>query len=171
MIKSLKVFLVGMPSCGKSTLGKIVSKKTNLKMIDLDEEIAKLENQSIKKIFELKGESYFREIENKILNEIIKKNKSFIMATGGGTPCFKNNIDLINKSGVSIYIYTSIDKLEKRLTDNNNRPLIKTDFIKKDFLNKLYNKRKVYYEKSKFILSEKKNQVEEIISIIDKLKA
>ena len=59
MIKSLKVFLVGMPSCGKSTLGKIVSEKTNLKMIDLDEEIAKLENQSIKKIFELKGESYF----------------------------------------------------------------------------------------------------------------
>ena len=171
MIKSLKVFLVGMPSCGKSTLGKIVSKKTNLKMIDLDEEIAKLENQSIKKIFELKGESYFREIENKILNEIIKKNKSFIMAAGGGTPCFKNNIDLINKSGVSIYIYTSIDKLEKRLTDNNNRPLIKTDFIKKGFVNKLYNKRKVYYEKSKFILSEKKNQVEEIISIIDKLKA
>ena len=171
MIKSLKVFLVGMPSCGKSTLGKIVSEKTNLKMIDLDEEIAKLENQSIKKIFELKGESYFREIENKILNKIINKNKSFIMATGGGTPCFKNNIDLINKSGVSIYIYTSIDKLEKRLTDDTKRPLIKTDFIKKEFVNKLYNKRKVYYKKSKFILSENKNQVEEIISIIDKLKA
>ena len=171
MIKSLKVFLVGMPSCGKSTLGKIVSEKTNLKMIDLDEEIAKLENQSIKKIFELKGESYFREIENKILNKIINKNKSFIMATGGGTPCFQNNIDLINKSGVSIYIYTSIDKLEKRLTDDTKRPLIKTDFIKKEFVNKLYNKRKVYYKKSKFILSENKNQVEEIISIIDKLKA
>ncbi len=170
MIKSLKVFLVGMPSCGKSTLGKIVSEKTNLKMIDLDEEIAKLENQSIKKIFELKGESYFRGIENKILNKIIKKNKSFIMATGGGTPCFKNNIDLINKSGVSIYIYTSIDKLEKRLTDDTKRPLIKTDFIKKEFVNELYNKRKVYYKKSKFILSENKNQVEEIISIIDKLK-
>ena len=159
-----------MPSCGKSTLGKIVSEKTNLKMIDLDEEIAKLENQSIKKIFELKGESYFRGIENKILNKIIKKNKSFIMATGGGTPCFKNNIDLINKSGVSIYIYTSIDKLEKRLTDDTKRPLIKTDFIKKEFVNELYNKRKVYYKKSKFILSENKNQVEEIISIIDKLK-
>ena len=170
MIKSLKVFLVGMPSCGKSTLGKIVSEKTNLKMIDLDEEIAKLENQSIKKIFELKGESYFRGIENKILNKIIKKNKSFIMATGGGTPCFKNNIDLINKSGVSIYIYTSIDKLEKRLTDDTKRPLIKTDFIKKEFVNELYNKRKVYYKKSKFILSENKDQVEEIISIIDKLK-
>ena len=62
----LKVFLIGMPSCGKSTLAKVLSEKIGLKMLDLDKEIIKIENQSINKIFRLKGEKYFREIESKL---------------------------------------------------------------------------------------------------------
>ena len=141
MIKGLKVFLVGMPLCGKSTIGKVVAKKLNFKIIDLDTEIIKSENQTIKKIFELNGEKYFREIETQLLDSIINKNKSFIMATGGGTPCFNNNINLINKSGISIYIDTPIKKLEKRLINENERPLLKNNPIQRKVFDKLYNER------------------------------
>ena len=72
----LKVFLIGMPSCGKSTLAKVLSEKIGLKMLDLDKEIIKIENQSINKIFRLKGEKYFREIESKVLSSLIKTNTS-----------------------------------------------------------------------------------------------
>ena len=170
MIKGLKVFLVGMPLCGKSTIGKVVAEKLNFKIIDLDTEIIKSENQTIKKIFELNGEKYFREIETQLLNSIINKNKSFIMATGGGTPCFNNNINLINKSGISIYIDTPIKKLEKRLINENERPLLKNNPIQRKVFDNLYNERKIYYEKSKFKVSEDINTVEAIISIIKKFE-
>ena len=171
MIKGLKVFLVGMPLCGKSTIGKVVAKKLNFKIIDLDTEIIKSENQTINKIFELNGEKYFREIETQLLDSIINKNKSFIMATGGGTPCFNNNINLINKSGISIYIDTPIKKLEKRLINENERPLLKNNPIQRKVFDKLYNERKIYYEKSKFKVSEDNNTVEAIISIIKKFES
>ena len=77
----MKYFLVGMPSCGKSSLAKIIGKEINIQFIDLDKEIEIVEKRSINEIFNLKGEGYFRKIESEVLNSIIKSNKSFIMAT------------------------------------------------------------------------------------------
>ena len=130
-----------MPSCGKSTLAKVLSEKIGLKMLDLDKEIIKIENQSINKIFRLKGEKYFREIESKVLSSLIKTNTSFIMATGGGTACFNQNINLINKSGLSIFIDLPIKELEKRLLNDNQRPLFNKNMILKNQLKKIYEKR------------------------------
>jgi len=167
----LKVFLIGMPSCGKSTLAKVLSEKIGLKMLDLDKEIIKIENQSINKIFRLKGEKYFREIESKVLSSLIKTNTSFIMATGGGTACFNQNINLINKSGLSIFIDLPIKELEKRLLNDNQRPLFNKNMILKNQLKKIYEKRKIYYEKSKHVISGDNIKTEKVVSIIRKFKS
>ena len=100
-------FIVGMPASGKSRLGKYISSITNLIFIDLDIEIEYKLNKKVKDIFETKGEKFFRKIETKTLKEIIKSKSNFILATGGGTPCFNENMSIINNSE---YQYSLISK-------------------------------------------------------------
>ena len=99
-----KFFIVGMPASGKSRLGKYISSITNLIFLDLDNEIEKKLDTRVKDIFKINGENFFRKIETKTLKEIIENKNNFILATGGGTPCFNENMSLINKSGISILI-------------------------------------------------------------------
>ena len=103
-----KVFLVGMPGSGKSRMAKFISSVTDFRYKDLDDEIERIEGKSIKEIFKNNSETYFRNKETEILKKIIEKDKNLIIATGGGTPCFNKNIDLINKSGLSIFLNTSL---------------------------------------------------------------
>ena len=120
----MKYFLVGMPASGKSSLAKMISKEINIQFIDLDKEIEAIEKKSINELFNLKGEGYFRKIETEVLNSIIKNSDSFILATGGGTPCFNNNMKIINDNGVSIFLDVKISELENRLKNKKDRPLL-----------------------------------------------
>ena len=97
-----KFFLIGMPAAGKTTAGKFISKNTNLKLFDLDIEIEKYYGKEIKDIFKEYGEEHFRKIENNRLINIIKKYDKFILSLGGGTPCYKSNMNIIKKSGMSV---------------------------------------------------------------------
>jgi len=110
---------------GKSTIGKKLAKKLDTDFIDLDKYIEEKENISISEIFKLKGETEFRKIEEKSLLEISKlENK--IVSLGGGTPCFFNNMEIINNSGLSIYLKMPIGMLVSRLINAKvQRPLIK----------------------------------------------
>ena len=83
-------FLVGMPGSGKSTTAKYISEHTDLNFIDLDVEIEKNFGKKINEIFSDKGEKYFRNKETNVLKKIVEKNNNFILATGGGTPCFND---------------------------------------------------------------------------------
>ena len=116
-----------MPGCGKSTFGKRVATELNMDFFDLDKEIIKIENRSINEIFENDGEDYFRNIESKCLREITLKNNSFIMATGGGTPCFRDNISYMNENGLTFYIKATVKDLIERLSLKglNKRPLLR----------------------------------------------
>ena len=166
----MKVFITGMPGCGKSTFGRKVSSALGVNFIDLDNEIIRHENRSINEIFESNGESYFREIESEILRNLTIKNESFIMATGGGTPCFFDNINFMNDNGITIYIKTEIEDLLDRLSEKgkNKRPLLK-GLRRKDLFKELADKldsRKYYYEKSKVILPYRPDLEFEIIRSI-----
>ena len=138
----MKYFLVGMPSCGKSSLAKIIGKEINIQFIDLDKEIEIVEKRSINEIFNIKGEGYFRKIESEVLNSIIKSNKSFIMATGGGTPCYNDNMKIINNNGISIFLDVKISELENRLKNKKDRPLLNRNQDKGQILKKMYDERK-----------------------------
>lgn len=149
----MKIFLTGMPGCGKSTFGRKVARELNLDFIDLDKEIIKKEEQSVTEIFELKGEDHFRKIESALLKDISLANDNFVLATGGGAPCFYDNMEFMNEQGYTVFIDTPIDTLLERLSLSgiNKRPLIKKmgeDNLMEGLTEKL-NYRLPFYKKAK----------------------
>ena len=153
-----------MPASGKSTIANYISEKTNLYKIDLDEEIEKYCEASIIDIFNKEGEIYFRKIESLILKKIILENKNYILSTGGGSPCYNNNLKIILKNGISIFINTPISTLVERIIKNTNRPMFKNKKDIKNKINHLYQTRLYFYNQSDYIIS--KNFKKEILSII-----
>jgi shikimate kinase len=123
----MKIYLTGMPGCGKSTFGRKVAREMHLDFFDLDKEIINCEQIPITEIFKVKGEDYFRKIESKLLRDVSLNNDNFIMATGGGAPCFFDNMEFMNNNGHTIYIDTPISILIERLSLRGieKRPLIK----------------------------------------------
>jgi shikimate kinase len=120
----MKIYLIGMPGSGKSTLGRKLAKELLVEFVDLDYEIETRERKSIKEIFSLNGEDYFRQIESKTLIDWSASSKSFVMATGGGTPCFYKGIDVINETGLSIFLDVPVIQLLARLEKKTDRPLL-----------------------------------------------
>lgn len=145
-----------MPGCGKSTFGRKVALLLDLPFFDLDHEIVNHEGTPIPDIFENKGEDYFREIESKLLHKITLSNEKFILATGGGAPCFFDNMAFMNAHGVSIYIDAGIEHLMTRLSEKGieKRPLLKrmgVENLKEGLIEKLKS-RKYFYHQAKVIL-------------------
>lgn len=132
------IFLIGMPSSGKSTLGRHLAKRIEYKFIDMDELIEKQELMSVQEIFKYKGEDYFRKVESRVLKEIPVDQK-LVIATGGGVPCFFDNIDYIKANGTSIFLNVQPEDLLKRIqkSDINHRPLINKNTTDTELLNSL----------------------------------
>lgn len=120
-----RIYLIGFMGCGKSTLGKLLADELQWAFVDLDQLIVNAEGQPIADIFRDKGEKYFREREREQLHLTSQLN-NYIIATGGGAPCYFDNIDWINENGISIYLNPTVDALVTRLIRNKTqRPLIK----------------------------------------------
>ena len=152
------IFFIGMMGAGKSSIGKLLSKKTGLSFIDLDREIVRIEGISINKVFNLKGEKYFREIEAKTLKTV----KSSICACGGGILLDQNNVDFLKDHGISIFLNAGIEELSRRLIDSKNRPIINGK-IKKNELKKIWNLREESYLKSADLIVETENKSKELL--------
>lgn len=123
----MNIVLLGYMASGKSIIGQKLAKMLNWQFIDLDEVISTKEKVSIREIFKTKGEIYFRKIEKLHLEETLLNSDKAIIALGGGTPCYSNNMSLINqtKNTISIYLRVSIPELSKRLNkDKTKRPLV-----------------------------------------------
>lgn len=148
---SQKIFLIGLPGSGKTTMGLDLAVHLGRQFVDLDQDIEKAEKCSIKEIFELKGEAHFRQLEKYHLEKVIAELDSFVMATGGGTPCFFNNLELMKKAGVIIFINTPIQKIEERLKSDESRPLMKSNSLEQ-----LLDKRKEWYDQADHTIHEYK---------------
>ena len=138
---------------GKSTLGLRLAQKAGLSFIDLDHYIETRFRKTINEIFTEKGEDEFRLIERNMLREI-GEFEDIIIATGGGAPCFFDNIDFMNKQGVCIYLKTSPEALFRRLKQARaNRPLLreKSDTELLEFIKENLARRKEKYEQSSII--------------------
>ncbi len=121
----MKMFLIGMMGAGKTFWVKKLSKKLKVGGYDLDHLIEFHEEKTIPEIFAEDGEPYFRRSEAKILRWFGEK-KGFVLATGGGCPCYENNMDWMNSQGITIWIDESISTLTERLKpEKANRPLIR----------------------------------------------
>lgn len=162
----MKIFLIGFMGSGKTYWGKRLSEKLTLPFFDLDEQIETHEEKTISQIFAEEGEEYFRLLEKDTLHIITESHESFIMATGGGTPCYFNNIEFMNKTGTSIWINTPVDLLFERLMkDKESRPLIKNlnDAQLKSFIIKKFSDRKIYYEQAEIVIEEDEKNLENLV--------
>jgi len=147
----MKIVLIGYMGSGKSTIGKQLADFLNIQFKDLDQEIERVEKQSIEEIFSNKGEIYFRRKEIEVLKSVLKTNSSIILATGGGTPCFGNTMEYLKntKEVKTIYLKATIKTLVTRLyKERKQRPLIahiNTPEKLKDFISKHLFERSYYY--------------------------
>ena len=121
------VFLIGMPSSGKSTLGKRIAEALHYHFLDTDRMIVREEGRSVPEIFAQSGEAYFREAERRILRTI-QPGRSLVVSTGGGMPCFHNNMAYINETGISVFLDVPPDILHRRMVAHGqaDRPLFNT---------------------------------------------
>lgn len=164
------IFLIGFMGSGKSTIGKNLAKKLNKEFIDLDDYIVEKKQMTITDIFQQFGEEEFRKLENSALKEIIK-NKNQIIATGGGVPCFYDNMEIMNENGTTVFLQLSAEELAKRLANEKaQRPLIaelsNSELI--DFINKKLNERDKFYNKAKVIINSNSRDINYYISSINK---
>jgi shikimate kinase len=153
----LKIFLIGFMGAGKSTVGKKLAERMRFRFIDVDDYIEEKEKMSIPSIFEKKGERYFRLLEHNILLEISGLNESLIVSTGGGAPCFMNNMELLNSSGITIYLKLDAPAIFHRLTnaEKKNRPLIENK-TPEELLQYIFDKlkeREPVYNKSRLVVA------------------
>jgi shikimate kinase len=151
------------------TFTNLLSQKLNILSFDLDEQVALQAGKSIVEIFASEGEEQFRVMEQEVLHTITETHDSFVMACGGGTPCYFNNIDYMNQAGTTVWINTPLEILFQRLVkEKEKRPLIKNlpDEQLESFIIKKYSDRKIYYEQASLKVDEEPVRLEELIEKI-----
>ncbi|OJJ16322.1 hypothetical protein BKI52_34080 [marine bacterium AO1-C] len=150
------IFLTGMPGSGKTSFGQKLAEQLTLPVWDMDDLIEQKAQMSIPAIFETHGEDHFRKLEQQVLHEVIQnRDTSAIVATGGGAPCFFDNMERINKAGVSIYIDTPIYVIvERMLRKAQDRPLYQqaTPESLREKLTQTFWQRKKFYWQAQIIL-------------------
>ncbi len=163
----MKVVLIGFMGSGKSTVGKLLSKKTSLPFVDLDSVIVEREGRTIPEIFREEGEEFFRELEREMLISELRREGSFVLSTGGGAPAYRNNMEVINSLATSVFLYADFETLYGRISGDGNRPLAS---LEKEKLRELYQKRLPFYRKAHFTVDTTgktpEEVAEEVISLL-----
>ncbi len=151
----MRIFFIGFMGSGKTYWGKQIASQLGYPFFDLDEEIVKTEKKSITEIFAAHGEEHFRMIERETLESIIDDHESMVLSSGGGTPCFFNNIERMKKYGVVIWLNTHVEIiLQRLLKEKASRPLLKNiaDEDMKSYIIRKLNERRIYYEQADVIV-------------------
>lgn len=166
-----RIFLIGYMGAGKTTLGRALGKKLGIEFIDLDSYIENRYCQSVSQIFADKGEEGFREIERRMLHEV-GEFEDLIISTGGGTPCFFDNIEYMNNQGATVFLDVPVERLFIRLSiAKKKRPLImdKSDEELRAFIAEQLAKREPYYIKARQrFVADKLEDAEQIETSVEK---
>ncbi len=168
MKSQTRIFIIGMPGSGKTTWGKRLANKLGFNFIDLDKEIENYFGQTTDVIFEKFGEERFRETEKSILHNTLKYNNT-IISCGGGAPCFFDNINWMNKHGLTVYFCASSSLIFDRVSQNyNHRPLLK-GLKPADLKNKLaemLTQREAFYTKAQLQIKVPLKSLQALIQIV-----
>ncbi len=163
------IILMGMPGCGKSYWMQALAEHWSLETIDLDLWIERNENMPIANIFKKYGEEQFRLMEHNALLVFQNKNAPWIMAAGGGTPCFFNNLEIMKELALTVYLETSLKELFSRLKNKNNRPLLEklNDAQLKSTLQQLIKKREKFYQKASLTINTQNLTLDGLVQQIE----
>lgn len=162
------IFLIGLPSSGKTTLGKQLARHVRYRFVDTDVLIVKEEGMPIPDIFAQKGEPYFREAEARILRAI-RPDSKLVIATGGGMPCFHDNMDYIKAYGLSVFLDVSPEQIVERILchSTDDRPLYqKNDGQLLNNLREKYESRLGFYSQADFILHGDNTHIRQLLDTI-----
>ncbi|MBT8186373.1 MAG: shikimate kinase [Croceitalea sp.] len=166
----MKIVLFGYMASGKSTVGKLLAQALKMPFIDLDAEIEQQLEANIPQLFNEKGELYFRRKESEVLRSVLQRTTDLVLSTGGGTPCYGDNLDFVKKTTAnSFYLNLPIAELVLRISnEKNQRPLV-ADLAEDDlpeFIGKHLFERNLYYNQAGHIIDCKNKTAEEIVATI-----
>jgi shikimate kinase len=164
----VRLFIIGYKSSGKTTIGKQLAKRLNLEFVDLDEMIEQREGISIPELYSQHREDMFRKMEWAALSEIVKKD-NIIVSTGGGAPCYFDNMTLMEKYGEVLYIQLDNDTLVSRLKSaTKDRPIVmnKTGEELREYVKNLRDRCEHHYLRAKYIVNGKNLTVQKVIDTI-----
>jgi shikimate kinase len=171
MHKANKIFLIGFMGSGKSTTGKKLASHLKWTFIDLDEKIENMTGMKIRDIFSEKGEAFFRRTESEVLQEMASESNA-VISTGGGTPCFGNNMDFMLRTGITVYLRMTPTRLKNRLAGSSDRrPLLK-DIGKEDLEEYIAGKlseREKWYSRAEIIIDGFNTDFSMLYSSVKKL--
>ena len=169
----MKIVLLGYMASGKSTVGRLLARQLGTSFVDLDDYIEQQQKKSIKDIFSEKGEIFFRKLEHQMLKEVLDSHTAVVLSTGGGTPCYANNMEtILQQSDNSIYLNHSIPVLVERITkEKEHRPLVKNipgnDLP--EFVGKHLFERRPFYMQAEHRVDCDPLSAEEVVAEIKKL--
>jgi len=164
----MRIYLVGYMGSGKSTLGRKLAKFSGSHFIDLDKYLEERHCRTVPQMFAENGEADFREKERKALQEVAEFD-DVVVATGGGAPCFFDNMELMNRTGITIFLDIHPEVLAQRLLKSKTeRPLIKGKSPEElsVFIAENLRKRRPFYEKSRIIIDNPEIDPELIMKLI-----
>jgi shikimate kinase len=163
----MKIFIIGMPLAGKSSLGKKLARNLNFNCIDTDILIENQFNMSTVQMFTHFGEDFFRNEERK-LKDNLRNMDNVVISTGGGFPCFNQNIEFIKKNGISVYLKADVDFLLSRLACSQKpRPLLQQN--QREILSDLLQKREKCYSQADIIVDAKDINVKNLQLLLEKM--
>jgi shikimate kinase len=151
----MKIFLIGFMGSGKSTLGRKLAQKLGYTFVDLDERMCAYKGKTIPELFSSLGEAGFRKLEQEVLHSTEKENE-VVVSTGGGTPCFFDNMDWMNQQGKTIYLHVPAKALASRIEHaKTDRPLIagRKGEALLHFIDDKLKEREVFYQKAGMMVS------------------
>lgn len=157
-----KIFLIGMPGAGKTTLGRLLADALQWRVTDVDHELERIEGKSVTEIFKEEGETYFRSAERNVLHSLTDTPGNLIVATGGGAPCFHGNMKFMNTFGTTIFLDPPMDVLQKRIEQEDQRPLFHNTSIREK-LEQMYADRILYYHQAKLRIKIDNPNIRELI--------
>lgn len=168
----MKIFLVGFMGCGKSTKAKQLANLLECPVIDIDAVIVEQQSMSIADYFAANGEAAFRELENEVLKSL-DYPETCVVATGGGLPCFLDNMQWMNEHGITVYLEMTPPQLVSRLHNREKRPLIKgmDDEQLLTFIVGKLEERNPFYHQSKLSINSFDLDAKVLLEQIEKLKA
>ena len=167
-----KIFLTGFMGSGKSKIGNILADRLNIKFVDTDDYIELKSSKTIAQIFEEFGENKFRIIESEIVLELLQNKESSVISLGGGSLIKKQNLDLIEKMGLLIYIKSGLEEIWERTKNKTKRPLLlingnlpsKVEFMEKSKI--LMGERQPGYNRAKIIIDRDGKEAEDVVEEI-----
>lgn len=164
-----RIYLWGFMGSGKTTVGKELAKRLQFTFVDLDERLESLERMNVSDIFSQKGQGYFRKLEQDTLRELSIANERIVVATGGGTPCYFDNAEIMNNSGLTVYLEVSPKAIKKRLSDQeiSSRPLLgNLDWLE---IMDLYKERQIFYSTAEIKVSNEQDVTYCIHKILEQI--